>query len=110
MIYAKLFARLIRSEEASNRPNKAKRIEQLRNFQKKAQLLADARNNSLEKLTNLTKYEKTVQDAIHQAETEDDLAEESGGEESQSFADKAAEFMSKVGAKVGAKVGDALGI
>ena len=53
-------ARLIRSEEGSNRPNKAKRIEQLENFKKKAQLLADARSNKLEKLVQLTNYEKTV--------------------------------------------------
>ena len=53
-------ARLIRSEEQSNRPNKAQRIQQLENFKKKAQLLADARSNKLEKLVQLTNYEKTV--------------------------------------------------
>ena len=69
-------ARLIRSEEVNNRPNKANRIEQLENFKKKAQLLDDARNNKLEKLVNLTNYEKTVMGAIRIAEVEDTLEEE----------------------------------
>merc|ERR1711862_359814 len=68
-------ARLIRSEEVNNRPNKAKRIEQLENFKKRAQLLADARNNKLEKLITLTNYEKTVIDAIRLAEVEDTIEE-----------------------------------
>lgn len=81
-------ARLIRSEEVNNRPNKANRIEQLENFKKKAQLLDDARNNKLEKLVNLTNYEKTVMGAIRIAEVEDTLEEEKAeAKEQKSFMD-----------------------
>ena len=61
--------RLIDSEEKSNRPNKANRIEQLKAFKEKAELLADARQDKL--LEKLSAYERTVMEAIIKAEAEE---------------------------------------
>lgn len=101
-------ARLIRSEENSNRPNKAARIKQLTEFKKKAQLLADARSNKLEKLTTLTSYEKTVREAVEKAEMEDEEDQEmedsnnnAGDKEGKGFMASVGDGLVKMGKKMG---------
>lgn len=68
--------RLIESERRSNRPNKQSRIEQLKAFKDKAEMLADAKQGPDKMLNKLTNYEATVMKAIKLAEAEEELEEQ----------------------------------
>ena len=61
---------LIESERKSDRPNKAKRLEQLNLFKEKAELLKSAREDPDNVLGSMSKYEATVMKAIEEAHEE----------------------------------------